>query len=82
MKAKPSKKATTTTTTTKKHFAIGIDLDDKSHAVCVLEEGSDEAVHRETVENTNDAMSRSLGGFAKVGGLAAIKAGAQSAWIG
>jgi transposase len=78
MKKKPSKSSTTTT---KKHFTVGIDLGDKSHAVCVLEDGSDEVVHSEMVENTKDAMSRSLGGFAKVGGLAVIEAGAQSAWI-
>jgi transposase len=77
MKKKPPKKAATT----KKHFTVGIDLGDRSHAVCVLEDGSDEPVHRETVENTKDAMSRSLGGFARAGGLAVVEAGAQSAWV-
>jgi activator of 2-hydroxyglutaryl-CoA dehydratase len=61
MKTKPSKSSTTT----KKHFTVGIDLGDKSHAVCVLEDGSDEVVHSEMVENTKDAMSRSLGDFQK-----------------
>ena len=77
MKTKPTKKAPVA----KKHFTLGIDLGDTSHAVCVLEASSDEPVHTETIENTKDAMSRSLGGLARTGGLAVIEAGAQSAWI-
>ena len=61
-------------------YTIGIDLGDKFHAVCIL--GIDgEVIDELVVENTRDALSRSLGGYGKAGALTIIEAGGQSAWI-
>ena len=61
-----------------KSTTVGMDLGDKNHAICVLDE-SGEVVREDTIANTKRAIRRYFGELE--GSLVALEAGTHSGWI-
>lgn len=59
-------------------ITIGMDMGDKNHLVCVMDEAGRE-IRSETIANTSDGVTRFFKGYA--GALVAIEAGTHSGWV-
>lgn len=60
---------------------VGMDLGDREHVVCVLDDGG-EVVRREAVANSPDSVKEFLDGFADPGSVTvAVETGTHSPWM-